>query len=678
MTANQEDALYDFLENVTEPFTLEDVAAFIRLIDPKRKNRLETEIAAFIDSRNVAFRLDNRHWVSRRGCFEPIPFVISPTRLELLNGILIPGHRCIPFANPELLPQKYVFYWKGSPIPATTTEGPPEDFYPYYCLFGEEYASQYVARDNPGNESAYNSDPYEDPPEVSIATLDMRNIYRETSFVPGDRFVARTRDWKAGEFELERVGKDEWAQADLYAWFEAAESGFEDSLALLGPGSSTEEQIAYAYWYGGKRMRDIPAYALEDFLYEKTDRIETVPYGIETRFWYAGKEIPDNKDIEGIPSLPDQTMVEDILFRKKIPISEFVVQSYVRDALFRNDGDIPHIINRIVPPVIHLEEAEWDFLADYISDALDEFYGTYSLFTDQGMGPIRQRVGELHTAVIDLAARLHKGDIDSSWLPKHTFIVLSQIQGHAAGLLEDLDTDEPPPEAEMETMDNTLDSMIETYEDIKELIGDALDSFRRNNLSVVRPVRAGDTENKVWRTVQISVGGVDVWRRVAIPESCRLEELHLIIQILLDWKDNFMHRFSVEMQDGMPGRKTLDGKTRIGDLASQGVAELAYEYGTKWMVRIIILSREDEGPEEAIRCVAGAGAPPPELVEGPLRFRKILAALEKGSDPEKQAARHEVGADFDPGLFDRERYNRKLRSHCPVKKPGMGPVKKDF
>jgi hypothetical protein len=675
MTANQEDALYDFLENVTEPFTLEDVTAFVRMIEPKRNGRLGMEIAAFIDSRNVAFRLDNNSWVSRRGCFEPVPFVISPTRLELLNGILIPGHRCLPFANPDLLPQKYVFYWKGSPIPVSSTEGPPEDFYPYYCLFGEEYAPQYVARDNPANESAYNSDPYEDPPEVSVTTLDMRNIYRETSFVPGDRFVARTRDWKTGAFDLERVGKDEWSQADLYAWFEAAEGGFEDSLALLGPGSSTEEQVAYAYWYGGKRMRDVPAYALEDFLYEKTDRIETVPYGIETRFWYAGKEIPDNKDIGAVPSLPDQTVIEDILFRRKIPISEFVVQSYVRDALFRNNGDIPHIIDRIVPPVIHLDEGEWDFLADYIADALEEFYETYTLFTDQGMGPIRQRVGELHTAVIDLSARLHKGDIDASWLPKHTFIVLSQIQGHAAGLLEDLDTNEPPPPAELEAMDNTLDSMIETYEDIKELIEDALDNFRRNNLSVVRNHVNGD---RAWRTVQISIGGIDVWRRVAIPESCRLEELHRIIQILLDWKDGFMHRFSIEMPDGLPGRKTLDEKTRIEELTAQGLAELAYEYGTKWTIRVIILSRYEAEPGEVIRCVAGAGAAPPELIEGPLRFRKLLATLEKGPDLEKQAARHELGVNFNPGLFDLDRYNRNLTSHDPVKKAGLGPVKKDF
>ncbi|MDR1278155.1 MAG: plasmid pRiA4b ORF-3 family protein [Treponema sp.] len=677
MTPNQEDALFDFLENVTGPFTLEDVSAFIRMVESKKNSRLEREISVLLDSRHIAFRLDSSRWVSRRGCFEPVSFVISPTQLELLNGILIPGHRCIPFANPGLLPQEYTFYWQGTPIPMETTEGPPEDFYPYYCLFGEEYAPQYVARDNPQNESAFNSDPYEDPPEVSISTLNMRNIYRESGFVPGDRFVARSRDWKAGSFELERVGRDEWSQTELYDWFEAAESGFKNSMALLGPGVSTEEQIAYAYWYGGKRMRDVPAYALEDFLYEKTDRIEIVPYGIETRFWYAGKDIPDNRDIESSPALPDQTIVEDILFRRKIPVSEFVIQSYVLDALYRGDEDIGHIIDRLVPPAVHLETGERNLLADYITGALEEFRKTYTLFTDQGMGPIRQRVGELHTAVIDLSARLYKGDIDPSWLPKHTFIILSQIQGHAAGLLEDLDTNEAPPETELETLDNTLDSMIETYEDTKELIGDAMNNFRRNNLSVVR-YQPDEDDDKGWRMVQISVRGVEVWRRIVVPETCRLNNLHRIIQASMDWTGSFPHRFSAEQSGDAPGRQNLDGKLKIGELSAQGIAELFYEYGSKWTVRVLVLSRHEGAKGETIRCVAGAGAAPPEQVEGPLRFRKLLALLEDGGGAEWEAARREVGPDFVPGHFDMEQCNRNLGPVCAVQSPGMGPVKMDY
>ena len=163
-----------------------------------------------------------------------------------------------------------------------------------------------------------------------------------------------------------------------------------------------------------------------------------------------------------------------------------MIQSYVRDAFFRNDLDIPRIIERIVPSSCNIDEADWEHLGNYIADTLDELKSTYSLFTDKAIGPIRQRVGELHTAVVDLTARLQGGGIDPSWLPKHTYVILSQIQGHAAGILEDLDTGEVPPETELEAMDNSLDSMIETYEDIKELIDDALDNFRQNNISVVK------------------------------------------------------------------------------------------------------------------------------------------------------------------------------------------------
>ncbi|MDR2103418.1 MAG: plasmid pRiA4b ORF-3 family protein [Treponema sp.] len=665
MTINQEDALYEFLESVTKPFTLEEVVSFIRMIDPKRSGRLGMEVTALINSHNIAFRLDTKRWISRRGCFEPVPFVINPTRLELLNGILIPGHRCIPFANPALLPQEYVFHWQGSPIPRTTTEGPPEEFYPFYHIFGEEYAPQYVARDNPENEEAFNSDPYDDPPEVSIHTLDMRNIYREAAFVPGDRFIVSTLDWKAGVFELERVGKDAWSQEALDAWMKAAEEGFEDSFALLGPGTSTEEQAAYAYWYGGKRMREVPAYALEDFLYEKTDRIETTAYGIETRFWYAGKEIPDRKEPEESRTLPDRTVIEEILFQKKIPISEYAVQSYIRDALYRNQLDIPSILERIVPPILELRGPDRDYLAEYAADVLEEFRDSYSLFADKSMGPIRQRVGELHTAVIDLTARLQKGDIDPSWLPKHTFVILSQIQGHAASVLEDLDTDEAPPETELEAMDNSLDSMIETYEDIKELIEESLNSFRRNKLSVVK--NTGKTREEVsWKTIQLSVGGTDAWRRIVIPASYSLEDLHGVIQTIFDWKNRYPHYFVLEKSKNTlrESEQPPESHIRIAELSARGISEILYEYGNKWTVKIIFLFYNDNQieSEDQVRCIAGAGAAPPENIDGPLRFRRILSALTKGNDSERQGALHELGKNFDPEGFDMELCNRNLTS----------------
>ncbi|MDR2494462.1 MAG: plasmid pRiA4b ORF-3 family protein [Spirochaetaceae bacterium] len=692
MTTNQEDALYEFLESRIEPFTPEDAATYIRKQSGSRTGRLAAEIATLLEYRNIAFQMEGRKWLTRRGCFQNAVFAVTPSRLELLNGILIPGHRCLPFANPMLLPKDYLFFWDDMCIGATRMEGAPEEFYPYYTLYGEEYAPQYIVRDNPENEAAFNDDPYEDPPEVSIQTLDMREVYRKSGFVPGDRFRVSIIDWKDGHFLIERVAQEEWPAEALQEWADTAERGFSESFERLGPGGSTDEQITYAYWYGGERMRLTPAYALEELLYRKTDRIETASYGIETRFWYAGKEIPDRREIEKSSVIPDRTMVEDILLKKKIPISEFVVNAYIRDALFRRDADFSPIIERVVPHSIDISDAEWEFLAAYIAKALTQIQEEYTDFSDKRMGPVRQRIGELHTAVIDLTARLRQGSLDSSWLPKHTFIILSQIQNHAANVLEDLDTNEVMPEHDLEILDNSVDSMIDTYEDIKEMINEAIDAFRRNNLSIVKP-RSDAAEQG--RIVQISIGGTDIWRRVVVPETCRLEKLHRIIQRTFGWSGAAGFRFSADIPlhtKEKPKREVVisiskfrnkpEGTTKterdlttrlpLSDLGMQGVGELSYEYGAVWSLKLILLARLELDRDTPVCCLAGAGAAPPENIDGPVALRRYLSFLERGTPLEQQEARKVLGASFNAELFDLDGCNRRLKDFLESQDKGLG------
>ena len=665
MTVIQEEALYHFIDSTAGIFTLEDVVAFMRKVESSRHSQLATEAEVLINSRNLAFSAGKQSWLSRRGFFEPLSFVIAPTRLELLNGILIPGHRCIPFAHSDILPHEYKFFWQDTPVPFTTTEGPPADFYPFYSIYGEEYAPQYVARDNEKNEAAFGSDPYDDPPEVSVKTLDMRNIYREASFIPGDRFTVKVRNWNAGTFELKKTGKDEWDAAELQNWLNAAESGFASSFHKLGPGSSTEEQITYAYWYGPPRMRELPAYSLEEFFFKKTEKIETAAYGIETRFWYAGREIPDCKGLDTSNARPDKTPVEEIFYRQKIPVSEFVIQSYVRDSLYRRETDCILVLQRLVPAGLDLSFKDINFVAGYIKSVLEEFRGTYNIFADKAMGPIRSRVAELHTAVVDLAGELCKGDIDTSWLPRHTFIILSQIQTHTAFVLEDLNSDEAPPEAELNAMDDSLDSMLETFEDMKELIDDALGSFRRNKFTLIRADSGTSAVSE--RLLQISVSGVDVWRRVIVAESCTLEELHRIIQTVFAWR--YLHGFTFsaentpEKSEDVSGKMELPANTSIKNIEAQGFSELRYEYGTKWVVRIMILSRHESPARKPVRCVAGAGTAPPESVSGPQKFRKMISALENGNDIERENVRQVLGAEFSPEEFDLDACNRNLNAN---------------
>jgi hypothetical protein len=357
-------------------------------------------------------------------------------------------------------------------------------------------------------------------------------------------------------------------------------------------------------------------------------------------------------------------------------------------------------------------------LAEYVIEVLEEFAETYTLFADRAMGPIRQRVGELHTAVIELSSKLLKGDVDRSWLPKHTFVVLSQIQSHAAAAMEDLDSDDGPEPLDLETMDNSLDSMIETYEDIKELIDEAMDSFRRNNISVVRGHgKSLHGEAGAWKTIQLSLSGTDVWRRIVIPGASRLEDLHRAIQLLFGWEGDRC-QFTVVRStrtikadsDPQSADRPLNLNNRLEDLSRRGVIELLYEYGTKWTVTAMFLAHHDTPGQRVVsfdagnrvRCVAGAGAAPPPSVDGPVAFRKFLAALRNSpeliefpgqSKPERsiRLVRTEkadsgpgrnislvrddekAGDEFNPKAFDITECNRRLAAALVVKKQEPEP-----
>jgi molecular chaperone GrpE (heat shock protein) len=536
------------------------------------------------------------------------------------------------------------------------TEGTPDEFYPFFSIFGEEYAPQYIAHENPENQIAFSGDPYEEPGDVSIKTFDMRHVYRETAFVPGDSFLVGTDDWIECKFNLEVIKQDKWSGAELETWMNVAENAFFQSFANLGPGISTEEQIAWAYFFGGKRMMDAPAYSLETFFYEKTDKITTVTFGLESRCWYAGKEIPDYKKLEGYNTQSDETPIERMLSHHNIPISEYVLQSYIRDSIFRNDDNINAIVDRIAPPSSGINHWNKEYIASYILDALDEFERVYSIFTDQKTGPIRQRVSELQTAVIDFACRLQREGIDYTLLPKQTFIVLSQIQNYTAGILEDLDLEEDMTDSEIEAIENSIDDMIDIFDEIKEMLAKSRDTFRHTNLALVRD------DVCVWRTLQISIGGTDVWRRTILPDSLSLSDLHRVIMRLFSWNGKFSHRFIFERYFGndlLDENNNVKESNTLKTLASNNLNEINYEYGERWSVKIII-SPHNDAKNIKPRVVAGECAPPPEHVEGPLRFRRYLSALERNDKNEKAIAEKELGKNFSPSAFNLAECNKSL------------------
>ncbi|WP_461252186.1 hypothetical protein, partial [Treponema sp. R8-4-B8] len=58
-----------------------------------------------------------------------------------------------------------------------------------------------------------------------------------------------------------------------------------------------------------------------------------------------------------------------------------------------------------------------------------------------------------------------------------------------------------------------LDSMIDTFTDIKELINTAMDNFRGSNLTLIHGGKTSvNSQDQFWWMIQISISGLEVWR----------------------------------------------------------------------------------------------------------------------------------------------------------------------
>jgi hypothetical protein len=111
-----------------------------------------------------------------------------------------------------------------------------------------------------------------------------------------------------------------------------------------------------------------------------------------------------------------------------------------------------------------------------------------------------------------------------------------------------------------------------------------------------------------------------VWRRIRLPATETLADLHHIIRIAFDWDDDHLHMFTVD------GRRYADPIHDLDDSADESTARLGglmprvgatmtyvYDLGDWWEHRITVERIIDSGNPHAIAvCVGGQGDSPVE------------------------------------------------------------------
>ena len=148
-----------------------------------------------------------------------------------------------------------------------------------------------------------------------------------------------------------------------------------------------------------------------------------------------------------------------------------------------------------------------------------------------------------------------------------------------------------------------------------------------------------------------------VWRRIQVPGTMTLAQLHSVVQVAMGWEDYHLHKFSIS-EDEEDETLTLAEVFR-NELCS---FSYLYDFGDMWQHEIEIEKMLESDPKKTYPvCLAGKQACPPEDCGGNWGYAHLLKVLKNPRHPQYRERKEWIGKGFDPKAFDLQEGNQVFR-----------------
>jgi hypothetical protein len=164
-----------------------------------------------------------------------------------------------------------------------------------------------------------------------------------------------------------------------------------------------------------------------------------------------------------------------------------------------------------------------------------------------------------------------------------------------------------------------------------------------------------------------------IWRRLMIPASLSLYDLHRLLQVCLGWGNQHLHGFDFR-RDKFGAPDILDdpdneGSVTLSLLLRRGIKRFRYTYdfGDSWEHDIEIDGGQPRVPGQQYPiCLAGKRAAPPEDCGGFPGYYDIIESLADPKHPDRSERLDWLG-DYDPEAFSLPGINAELAVRFGIK-----------
>lgn len=477
-----------FLRTYEDVFSAEDMSVLFAEAGIKMSAEQWVD---YLESCPLVFPLESGLYVTRSGAFTSRIFCIKPTLDEYNRQVLIPGSRCMPFVDSEILPEHFSFYFRNKKLSRKVESFDSDNAIDFFIMYGEEYAPQCIALDSANRDLNLVDRGFELPNRVNLTGVDISPLIKQ-GLAPGGRILCSVTDWDKCRISVVALNDGEGIFGEgafakkRQKWYAVLEKCFEQSFERMGPCSSIEEQLSTVFFENLESLCVPACGSVEEFINSRSEKIGFQNFGVETRLWYKGQDVPavgtwNSGELDSIKNAVDNMFDSEKVFR----VSQDVFTQYVLDMLFMRKDDLEELVKRIYPKDYVFRDDEKKVLIAQAREIKNNLVPGYNWFADHVYGEVRNQSLRLLSRINDLVYRIDYRKEVLENFPQQEMVILTQLYSHLMRIVSAISNGENISD-EVPAILASIEGMAWNFEDIRDVIEYAIRAERMRLFRVVK------------------------------------------------------------------------------------------------------------------------------------------------------------------------------------------------
>ena len=411
----------------------------------------------------------------RESVFRGREFLITPETWEIAEGVLVPGHRFVPYLDPEVFPSEVELRTGRRRIGTREEAFPLARVVGCCALLGSEQMLDVLMAESPGNgflRSGVRGDS-----EVELTVFDLGDFYREHDFEEGDALKCEVVDYRGGEVKFTFVSGSDRSASAKRKFIAAFDSACEGALRGEEEYLDIPEVLARSFFLGGDALKH-PGASLDEFIRESLKIVLGVDAEGHSELRVAGKD--EDEDAEA-PVLPEGLSISSgeigtlpaMLKATCAAVTPEELDGFILDACATRELDFSSVFARAFrgrEPEF-ADAAQEAVFMNTVEDRFEELSQHYDRVDDELKAPLRSDVMEAVEERLEFFSEAAALERDPAALDSDKFQRLAAVASRLGGVLKLLNREDFMPDAhEIEH----LEAQLETFLDEQEAALEAL------------------------------------------------------------------------------------------------------------------------------------------------------------------------------------------------------------